>query len=321
VEPLKARAGKGLAMKTPRIIAALTAVVVAATVGAETTWKCQEVVDGDTIVAESDAGQIVQVDLFGVDAPEIAQPFGEEAKAFLEELALGRVITVSTTNTSDRQVTAAVQVEGADLSEALVRSGLAWLPEDGSSSEAIAIALFTARSGSIGLWSDSDAEHPSLWRQRHRPPPPSPTPEQRLADIAASIDLPGEDGQPIVISDIPSAFTRDRETKLLVENMAVIAAATEELEKMEAAYRRHCSPSSGSSSSTGGSVWSEGLNQWVDGTNSTQEEACREVSLDISRVRGAIKQARDRAADDARRFGVQEQLIREVVDYFELKEF
>jgi len=318
---LKARVGKGLDMKPPRTIAALTAVVVAATVGAETTWRCQEVVDGDTIVAESDARQIVQVDLFGVDAPEITQPFGDEAKALLEELALGRVITVSTTNTSDGQVTASVQVEGTDLSEALVRSGLAWLPEDGNSSEAIAIALFTARSESIGLWSDSNAEHPLLWRQSHRPPPPSPTPEQRLSDIAASIDLPGENGQPIVISDIPSAFTRNRETRLLVENMAVIAAATEELANMEVAYMRYCSPSSGSSSSTGGSVWSEGLNQWVDGTNSTQEEACREVNLDISRVRGAIKQARDRAADDARRFGVQDQLIREVVDYFDLKEF
>jgi len=308
-------------MKPPRTIAALTAVVLAATVGAETTWRCQEVVDGDTIVAESDAGQTVQVDLFGVDAPEITQPFGDEAKAFLEELALGRVITVSTTNTSDKQLTASVQVEGADLSEALVRSGLAWLPDDGGSSEAIAIALFTARSDGTGLWSDSNAEHPLLWRQSHRPPPPSPTPEQRLSDIAAQIDLAGEDGQAVVISDIPSAFTRDRESRLLVENMAVIAEAAEGLENMEAAYTRHCSSGRGSSSSTGGSVWSEELNQWVDGTNSTREETCRAVNLDISRVRGAIKQARDRAADDARRFGVQDQLIREVVDYFDLKRF
>ena len=308
-------------MKPPRAIVVLTAVFVAATVGAETTWKCREVIDGDTIIAESNAGQIIRVDLFGIDAPEIAQPFGDEAKAFLEELALGRVITVSTTNPKAKQVTASVQVEGTDLSEALVRSGLAWLPDDGSSSEAIAIALFTARAEGTGLWVDSNAEHPLLWRQSHRPPPPSPTPEQRLSDIAGQIDLAGEDGQAVVISDIPSSFTRNRETKLLVENMAVIAEAAEGLSNMEAAYTRHCSPGRGSSSSTGGSVWSEELNQWVDGTNSTREEACRDVNLDISRVRGAIKQARDKAADDARRFGVQDQLIREVVDYFDLKRF
>jgi endonuclease YncB( thermonuclease family) len=308
-------------MKPPRAIVVLTTVVVAATAGAETTWRCREVIDGDTIVAESDAGQIVQVNLYGVDAPEIAQPSGDEAKAFLEELALGRVITVSGTNTSDKQVTASVQVEGTDLSQALVSSGLAWLPEDGGSSEAIAIALFTARSEGTGLWGDSNAEHPLLWRQRHRPPPPSPTPEQRLSDIAAQIDLAGENGQAVVISDIPSAFTRDRETRLLVENMAVIAEAAEGLANMEAAYRRHCSPGRGSSSSTGGSVWSEELNQWVDGTNSTREEACRAVNLDISRVRGAIKQARDKTADDARRFGVQDHLIRDIVDYFDLKRF
>ena len=239
-------------MRSPRTIPVATALVAAIAAAAGPTWICREVIDGDTIVAESDTGQVVRIDLFGVDAPEIGQPFGGEARSFLEGAALGRELALARTGNDDSSVTASVSVDGVDLSEALVRSGFAWLPADGASSDVIAIALFGARSEGAGLWSDSKAEHPSLWRESHRPAQPTPAPPQRLADIAATIKLAGEDGQAAVISDIPSAFTRDRETKLLVDNMAVIAAAAENLAQIEAAFARHCSSGAGSSTSTGG---------------------------------------------------------------------
>jgi endonuclease YncB( thermonuclease family) len=298
----------------------VTAAMIAAPAGAETIWHCREVIDGDTIVAQSDAGQVVRIDLFGIDAPELDQPFGAEAKQFVEETALGRVITLSETGADAVVVTSSVQVDGGDLSEALVREGLAWISQEGETSEVIAITLFNARSQSAGLWSDPEAEHPSLWRKRHQRQP-TPTPTQRLSDVAATIDLAGKDGQPVVIADIPPRFTRHRETKLLVDKMAVIAAVAEGLAKMEAAYERHCSIGRGPSSSAGGSVWSEELGEWVDGTESTREEACRTLGGDIPRVRRAIKQARDQATDEARRFGVNAQTVREVVDYFDLTAF
>ena len=310
-----------LGTKPLRVFLVLTAFGIATSGSAETTWKCTEVIDGDTIVAESDTGQTVEVDLFGVDAPEISQPFGEEAKKFLEDLVLGQQISISNASKAENRVTAVVHVDGADVSEAMVREGLAWLPKDDNTAETIAIAIFSARAEGAGLWSDENAEHPSLWRDRHRPPPPGPTPEPRLSDIAGSIDLGHKSGEPVVIADIPPRFMTNHETKVLVENMAVIAEAAEGLEYMEAAYDRHCSHGGGSSSSTGGSVWSEELNQWVDGSSGSREEACREVSHDISATRGAIKKARDRVTDDARRFGVQDQIIREVVNYFDLGGF
>ena len=37
------------------------------------------VLDGDTIRLLRDTGQIVQVDLYGIDAPELGQPYGVKA--------------------------------------------------------------------------------------------------------------------------------------------------------------------------------------------------------------------------------------------------
>lgn len=306
-------------MRATVSIAFLVVLIAAATVGAETSWKCREVIDGDTLVAESDAGRVVRVNLFGIDAPELDQGRGAEAKAFVEEIALEKAITISAVGDDLAEITASVSVDTVDLAEALVRSGNAWLSKDGNTSEVYAIALFSARSEGTGLWSETEAEHPSQWRQRHRQPSPTPAP-LRLSDIAASLELPGENGEPVVISDIPSAFTRNRETMRFVDMMLHIAAAVETLGEMEAAQARHCSGRQGSAYGDGdGSVWSEELNEWVDGTYVNREEACRALNLDISRGRGAIREAREEAIASARRFGVKDSTIREVLVYLDLQ--
>ncbi len=201
-------------MRAIASIAFLVVLIAVATVGAGTSWKCREVIDGDTLVAESDAGRVVRVNLFGIDAPELDQGRGAEAKAFVEEIALGKAIT---------------------------------------------------------------------------------------------------------ISDIPSAFTRNRETMRFVDMMLRIAAVVGTLGEMEASQARHCSGRQGFTYGDGdGSVWSEELNEWVDGTYANREEACRALNLDISRGRGAVRDARDEAVASARRFGVKDSTIREVLVYLDL---
>jgi endonuclease YncB( thermonuclease family) len=307
-------------MKSAALILSLTVLVPATVVASEAVWQCREVIDGDTIVVQSDAGLVLHVHLFGVDAPELEQPFGAEAKTFVEEAALGKAVRLSESEVTGSPVIASVEVGGEDLAEALARAGLAWLPQEGETSETIATALFVARSAGAGLWSDSSAEHPATWRTRHVVRP-TPTPQPLLSTIAAGIDLPETDGKTVLIAGIPPRYTSQRETQMLVENMATIAAAAEALDEMEAAFTRECSSGRSNARSDGGSVWSEELNQWVDGTESTFEEACRTLDGNITRLRRSIVSARDRAADEARRFGVKPHIIREVVDYFDLARF
>ena len=47
--------------------------------------KVIHVLDGDTITIEDHAGQMQRVRLFGIDAPELDQPFGKKAKDFLRK--------------------------------------------------------------------------------------------------------------------------------------------------------------------------------------------------------------------------------------------
>ncbi len=58
---------------------------------AQTTFsgKCTSVSDGDTITVQND-GQPIRVRLYGIDCPEIQQPFGARAKQFTSGLTLGR---------------------------------------------------------------------------------------------------------------------------------------------------------------------------------------------------------------------------------------
>jgi endonuclease YncB( thermonuclease family) len=58
-----------------------------------TTGVVTRVVDGDTLEMEID-GKLVNVRLFGIDAPEMSQPFGHESKDFLARRILNEELIV-----------------------------------------------------------------------------------------------------------------------------------------------------------------------------------------------------------------------------------
>lgn len=299
------------------IAVAISAPILAAAATAETegAWICTEVVDGDTIRVESPDGSPVTLHLFGVDAPELDQDRGLEAKAFVEDRALGRAIEVTLKIRQADASIAVVAVDGRDLAAEITAAGLAWLTRDGDTADEYAIAVFTARAGKLALWSDVDPIHPSQWRaQRSTVHPPSAAPRKSLSEYAASTRIAAETGEPIVVSDIPSALTRDRETRLFVESMLEIANAAVVVTTMEETHSRHCS---GGSRPIGdaGTVWSEDMQAWIRDSGTAPDEACQALLLDIDRGRALIEAARREAVEDARRFGVEEPVIQEVVAY------
>ncbi len=60
--------------------------------------KVDRVSDGDSVIATTDDGTKLRIRLLGIDAPEIAngakpgQPFGEEARDYLDHLIGGKVV-------------------------------------------------------------------------------------------------------------------------------------------------------------------------------------------------------------------------------------
>jgi micrococcal nuclease len=85
------------------------------------------VTDGDTLTLRLPDGKPVTVRLRDIDAPEICQPWGTEAKAALAELALNKlaVLTPSARDSYGR-VVGRITVEDLDVGRHLVESGHAW---------------------------------------------------------------------------------------------------------------------------------------------------------------------------------------------------
>lgn len=83
--------------------------------------KCY-VVDGDTIRLGK-----IPIRLYGIDTPEMGDPFGNNAKWQLVGLTKGKPVTVNFTpeKSYDRFVAKCTLDDGTDLSAEMVRSGLA----------------------------------------------------------------------------------------------------------------------------------------------------------------------------------------------------
>lgn len=81
-----------------------------------------QIIDGDSIRIKK-----TEIRLFGVDAPEIAHPYGQKAKWALVKLCKGQDVTAEIVNvdTHGRTVAKCLLPDGRDLSAEMVKLGLA----------------------------------------------------------------------------------------------------------------------------------------------------------------------------------------------------
>jgi micrococcal nuclease len=85
------------------------------------------VFDGDTVLVVVASGDSVTVRLNGVDAPELCQPHGIEARRALEEMVLNQPVVAHPRGQDDHGRTLAKVLRGsADVGDRLVRDGHAW---------------------------------------------------------------------------------------------------------------------------------------------------------------------------------------------------
>ncbi|MCQ2373564.1 MAG: thermonuclease family protein [Phascolarctobacterium sp.] len=91
------------------------------------TSRVIHVSDGDTIIMLAPDGGKVKVRLYGIDAPEKAQPYGPQAAGILKNLILNQVVTIDTINV-DRygRYVAKVFYNRQDINAEMIRLGAAW---------------------------------------------------------------------------------------------------------------------------------------------------------------------------------------------------
>jgi micrococcal nuclease len=127
------------------------------------------VVDGDTIWVKTHAAEKpLKVRLAGIDAPEICQAGGAQARDLLRQRLLGQTVTISYQRRDDYgRVLARVSFRGDDVGRWMVGNGQAWSYRFRRSEGPYAVEEAQARRGRRGIFAAGNAENPRSFRQRH----------------------------------------------------------------------------------------------------------------------------------------------------------
>lgn len=133
------------------------------------TGMVTRVVDGDTLWVKTSVGaQLLKVRIQGIDAPEICQPGGVQARAALRQRVLGQSVTVTSGAHDDYGRTiGTVHMQGQDMGRWLVAQGHAWVYTYRSKKALYADEFSQAQDARQGVFSVGQAEEPRLFRKRH----------------------------------------------------------------------------------------------------------------------------------------------------------
>ena len=135
--------------------------------------------DGDTaIIQVSPDEDMVKCRLYGIDAPEKAQPYGQDAKRFLSQMILGknvhyRVLAKDMYGRSVCVITVADETGDLIANEHMVRMGMAWayvqyLKKDKENLKKYLEFQTYAMKSKFGLWQDPNPEAPWVYRKKNR---------------------------------------------------------------------------------------------------------------------------------------------------------
>lgn len=127
--------------------------------------------DGDTLwVRPAEGGKPIKLRIDGIDAPEICQAGGREARRALQGLVQQRVvrIEVAARDNYGRGI-ARVEVAGQDVGERLVREGHAWNDRFRFHTGPYAEQEAQARAARRGVFADPAAIEPREFRRIHGP--------------------------------------------------------------------------------------------------------------------------------------------------------
>jgi endonuclease YncB( thermonuclease family) len=132
------------------------------------------VIDGDTLDILTAGFETLRVRLSGIDAPELGQAFGRNAKAALSSLVFARSVVIEWRK-RDRydRVVAKVTLEGRDIAREMLTLGMAWhyarfeAEQPAADRREYADAQIRARVARRGLWADAAPVPPWDYRARH----------------------------------------------------------------------------------------------------------------------------------------------------------
>lgn len=127
--------------------------------------------DGDTLwVRLEDDGTRRKLRIVGIDAPELCQPHGAQARDALATLLLGRQVLIeSRYDDVYGRALSRITHDGQDVAQWLVAHGHAWSPGYRWHPGRYAQEQRQAQSMRTGLWAHEQPIEPREFRQQHGP--------------------------------------------------------------------------------------------------------------------------------------------------------
>ncbi|MCP5424550.1 MAG: thermonuclease family protein [Gammaproteobacteria bacterium] len=154
---------------------------IAASSVAETvyTGRVMAVHDGDTLALRTPDGDVLRIRLAEIDAPELAQHYGPQARRSLAHLTLHKTArVVEKTRDHYGRIVGRVYVSNLDISAEMLRLGLAWSYRQYAKDRSLFPIEQQARQARRGLWADTEPLPPWIFRHSQ-----TPTPEWRTTVV------------------------------------------------------------------------------------------------------------------------------------------
>ena len=125
--------------------------------------------DGDTFTVINRDKLQLRVRVYGIDAPERGQAFGNRAKQALSSYIAGEEIEIDVQSQEKwgRFVARVYTPEGEDVALLMLRSGMAWHYAHFDGTAAYREAQEAARAEKAGLWTDSNPIAPWDFRKQN----------------------------------------------------------------------------------------------------------------------------------------------------------
>ena len=131
--------------------------------------KVIRVSDGDTILIQS-GSQKIRVRMYGIDAPELKQKYGEESKKYLEKRIMDKNVDIKVINQDQygRKV-GKVFYKNKDINLEMIETGNAWFYEYHAKREKEYRKAFkNAQEQKLGLWKEKNPQNPRNFRLENK---------------------------------------------------------------------------------------------------------------------------------------------------------
>lgn len=132
-------------------------------------YRVVGIADGDTLTALSLDRRQLRCRLYGIDAPEKRQAFGQASKLSLSQLSFGRTAQIQVMG-RDRygRAICRVDVGGVDVNREQIARGMAWMYRQYADDLEYSHAETVARSRRLGIWREASPVPPWDFRRNGR---------------------------------------------------------------------------------------------------------------------------------------------------------